>query len=124
MEQARGGRSIVEARTAAPGTSPEAYPLGTGRPPLKVDDLPEPEQVFAVPRIGAKALITLVVGPSLIALGLSIGSGEWILAPLAIGTEGWVGIGFVALISILLQALYNTEVGRYVLASGEVASLG
>jgi hypothetical protein len=64
MEQARGGRSIVEARTAAPGTSPEAYPLGTGRPPLKVDDLPEPEQVFGVPRIGAKALITLVIGPS------------------------------------------------------------
>jgi hypothetical protein len=30
----------------------------------------------------------------------------------------------VALISILLQALYNTEVGRYVLATGEVASLG
>jgi hypothetical protein len=124
MEQARLGRSVVEARTTAPGTSPEAYPLGTGRPPLTVDDLPEPEQVFAVPRIGAKALITLVVGPSLIALGLSIGSGEWILAPLAIGTEGWVGIGFVALLSILLQALYNMEVGRYVLATGEVASLG
>jgi hypothetical protein len=30
----------------------------------------------------------------------------------------------VALLSILLQALYNMEVGRYVLATGEVASLG
>jgi hypothetical protein len=115
---------VVEARTEAVGTPGETYPLGVGRPPLKVDDLPEPEQVFGVPRIGFKAMVTLVVGPSLIALGLSIGSGEWILAPLAIGTEGWVGIGFVALISILLQALYNTEVGRYVLATGEVASLG
>jgi hypothetical protein len=109
----------------AGGTAPSAaYALGVGRPPLAVDDLPEPEKTFGVPRIGLKALITLVIGPSLIALGLSIGSGEWILAPLAIGTEGWVGIGFVALISILLQALYNVEIGRYVLATGEVPSLG
>jgi hypothetical protein len=39
--------------------------------------------------------------------GLSVAGGEWILGPLAIGTEGWVEIGFVALISILLHALYN-----------------
>jgi hypothetical protein len=123
MESARGGSGIVEARSAQPGPA-GTYPLGVGRPPLKVDDLPEPEKVFGVPRIGLKAMVTLVVGPSLIALGLSVGSGEWILAPLAIGTEGWVGIGFVALISILLQAFYNMEVGRYVLATGEVASLG
>jgi hypothetical protein len=108
--------------TVAP-PAPE-YPLGTGRPPLAVGDLPEPEEAFGVPRIGRKALITLVIGPSLIALGLSVGSGEWILAPLAIGTEGWVGIGFVALISIVLQAFYNVEIGRYVLATGEVPSLG
>jgi hypothetical protein len=114
---------VVE-RSATVGAPAETYPLGTGRPPLKVDDLPEPEEVFETPRIGLKALVTLVVGPSLIALGLSVGSGEWILAPLAIGTEGWVGIGFVALISILLQALYNVQIGRYVMATGEVPSLG
>jgi hypothetical protein len=114
----------VEARSTSVGAPAETYPLGPGRPPLKVDDLPEPEQVFGVRRISPKALVTVVVGPSLIALGLSVGSGEWILAPLAIGTEGWVGIGFVALLSILLQTLYNMEVGRYVLATGEVASLG
>lgn len=109
----------MEARAAT-----EGYPLGVGRPPLNVGDLPTPEEAFATPRIGLKQTITLVIGPSLIALGLSIGSGEWILAPLAIGTEGWVGIGFVALISILLQALYNVEIGRYVVATGEVPSLG
>jgi hypothetical protein len=114
----------VDAHSAVEEATPQTYELGVGRPSLKVDDLPEPETVFGVPRIGPKALVTLVVGPSLIALGLSVGSGEWILAPLAIGTEGWVGIGFVALISILLQALYNMEIGRYVLATGEVASLG
>jgi hypothetical protein len=107
-------------RTTIAGT----YPLGVGRPPLNVDDLPTPEEAFQAKRIGLKETIALVIGPSLIALGLSIGSGEWILAPLAIGTDGWVGIGFVALISILLQAFYNVEIGRYVVATGEVPSLG
>ena len=65
-----------------------------------------------------------MIGPSLTALGLSIGSGEWLLAPLAIGINGWVGIGFVALVSIVLQALYNVEIGRYVVATGEVPSIG
>jgi hypothetical protein len=108
----------------ATGAAGGDYPLGVGRPPLKVDDLPEPEEVFGVSRIGLKATVMLVIGPSLIALGLSVGSGEWILAPLAIGTEGWVGIGFVALISIILQAFYNVEIGRYVVATGEVPALG
>ena len=48
-------------------------------------DLPTPEDVFEAPLIGFKQAVTLVIGPSLIALGLSIGSGEWLLAPLAIG---------------------------------------
>jgi hypothetical protein len=109
---------------AVGGIAPSTYQLGVGRPPLKVEDLPTPEEAFGAPRIGLKETIALVIGPSLIALGLSIGSGEWILAPLAIGTEGWVGIGFVALISILLQAFYNVEIGRYVVATGEVPALG
>lgn len=109
---------------APPGrVSGDVWPLGA-REPLGIDDLPTPESVFKAPRIGAKETVMLVVGPSLIALGLSIGSGEWLLAPLAIGINGWVGIGFVALVSIVLQALYNMEIGRYVLATGEVPSLG
>ena len=113
-------------RTRHTGTarrSGETWPLGV-REPLDVADLPTPENVFGVPRIGFKQAVTLVIGPSLIALGLSIGSGEWLLAPLAIGINGWVGVGFVALLSILLQALYNVEIGRYVLATGEVPSIG
>jgi hypothetical protein len=115
----------MEAHAAAPGsTATVSYRLGVGRPPLGVGDLPTPEEAFGARRIGLKETIALVIGPSLIALGLSIGSGEWILAPLAIGTNGWVGIGFVALISILLQAFYNVEIGRYVVGTGEVPSLG
>jgi hypothetical protein len=108
---------------AVTAPTPGSYELGAG-PPLGVDDLPTPEEAFGAPRIGVKETIMLVIGPSLIALGLSVGSGEWLLAPLAIGTDGWIGIGFVALVSILLQALYNVEIGRYVVATGEVPSIG
>jgi hypothetical protein len=114
----------VEPHAATGTTVAGTYPLGVGRPPLNIDDLPTPEETFGAKRIGLKQTIALVIGPSLIALGLSIGSGEWILAPLAIGESGWVGIGFVALISILLQAFYNVEIGRYVVATGEVPALG
>jgi hypothetical protein len=117
---------VSSAGGGAPQAPPtkETWPLGVSRPPLGVDDLPDPEEVFHAPRIGRKEIVTLVIGPSLIALGLSIGSGEWLLAPLAIGQGGWTGIGFVALISILLQAFYNMEIGRYVVATGEVPSIG
>ncbi len=101
----------------------ETWPLGA-RQPLGVADLPTPEEVFDVPHIGFSQAVKFVIGPSLIALGLSIGSGEWLLAPLAIGINGWIGVGFVAFVSIVLQALYNVEIGRYVLATGEVPSLG
>src|ERR687898_2106885 len=124
----KGRRDMAEygepgTRVVPPTARAGEYELGVG-PPLRVDDLPTPEAVFGAPRIGAKESVMLVVGPSLIALGLSIGSGEWLLAPLAIGLNGWVGIGFVALLSILLQALYNVEIGRYVMATGEVPSIG
>ena len=32
----------------------EVYPLGKSRPPLAVDDLPEPEEVFKVSRLGPR----------------------------------------------------------------------
>lgn len=66
------------------GAVGQAVQIGTGRPPLPLVDLPEPEEVFKVPRIGVKEAVTVVIGPSLIALGLSIGSGEWLLGPLAV----------------------------------------
>jgi hypothetical protein len=107
-----------------PNTVTEKYPLGTSRPPLDVDDLPEPEDVFKVSRLGPWQIIQFVIGPSLIALGISIGSGEWLLGPQAVGTFGFVGIGWVITVSALLQTFYNVEVSRYVVATGEVPIVG
>ena len=98
--------------------------LGVSRPPLAVEDLPEPEQVFGVSKIGPRELFMYALGPSLIALGISIGSGEWLLGPLAVGEFGFVGVGWVILVSAVLQTFYNVEISRYVMATGEAPVVG
>ena len=100
------------------------YSLGVSRPDLAVEDLPTPEEVFKVRRIGGRELAKFVVGPSLIALGISIGSGEWLLGPQAVGQFGFIGVGWVILISAVLQTFYNVECSRYVVATGEVPVVG
>jgi hypothetical protein len=55
---------------------------------------------------------------------VGIGSGEWLLGPLNVGQKGFVGIGWVITLSILLQVLYNIECSRYVMATGEVPIVG
>ncbi|GAA2414842.1 Nramp family divalent metal transporter [Nonomuraea africana] len=99
-------------------------PLGVSRPELVVTDLPQPEEVFGVQRIGPKELFKYAVGPSLIALGISVGSGEWLLGPQAVGQYGFVGVGWIITISALLQTFYNVECSRYVVATGEVPVVG
>ena len=59
-----------------------------------------------------------VIGPGAIFLGLALGSGDWILGPAA--TTRWgPGILWICTLSVLLQALLNTEMARYTLATGE-----
>src|SRR5215204_2023972 len=99
-------------------------PLGVSRPDLALGDLPTPEEVFGIRRLGAKELFKYAVGPSLIALGISIGSGEWLLGPQAVGQFGFVGVGWVILVSAILQTFYNVECSRYVVATGEVPVVG
>src|SRR5439155_1326927 len=58
---------------------------------------------------------------SMIALGVSIGSGEWLVGPRTVGgsSTGFIGIGWIVLVSAILQVFYNVEVGRFTLATGE-----
>ena len=105
------------------GTVPSIQ-IGVSRPPLPLYDLPTPEEVFNKPKIGGKELITCVLGPSMIALGVSIGSGEWLLGPLGFGKFGFIGLGFLVTISAILQTCYNVENARYTLATGEVPIVG
>jgi hypothetical protein len=107
-----------------PAVTVREHPLGVSRPPLGVDDLPVPEEVFKVSRLGPVQIVQFVIGPSLIALGIAIGSGEWLLGPQAVGTYGFIGVGWVITVSALLQTFYNVEISRYVVATGEVPIVG
>jgi len=98
--------------------------IGVSRPPLPLDDLPTPEEVFKVSKIGGKELVMCVLGPSMIALGVSLGSGEWLLGPLAFSKYGFLGLGWLITISAVLQVFYNVEAARYTLATGEVPIVG
>jgi hypothetical protein len=100
------------------------HQLGVSRPPLAVADLPEPEEVFKVRRLGPRELFMYALGPSLIALGISIGSGEWLLGPQSVGQFGFIGVGWVILVSAVLQTFYNVEISRYVMATGESPVVG
>lgn len=102
----------------------QTHPLGVSRPDLAMADLPTPEEVFRVRRLGPRELIQFAIGPSLIALGISIGSGEWLLGPLNVGQYGFVGVGWIITVSALLQTFYNVECARYVVATGEVPVVG
>ncbi len=64
-----------------------------------------------------------VVGPGVIVLGVSIGSGEFLLGPAAFVKYG-LSLLWVTLVAVFLQAIFNTEVMRYVVATGEPAFTG
>jgi hypothetical protein len=59
-----------------------------------------------------------VVGPGVIILGASIGSGEFLLGPAAFVKYG-LAILWVTLVATLLQTFFNQELMRYTLATGE-----
>jgi hypothetical protein len=63
------------------------------------------------------------VGPGVIALGVSIGSGEFLLGPAAFVQHGF-SLLWVVLIAITFQTIFNTEVMRYTLATGEPVFAG
>jgi hypothetical protein len=63
------------------------------------------------------------VGPGIIALGVSIGSGEFLLGPAAFVQHGF-SLLWVVLIAIAFQTVFNTEVMRYTLATGEPVFAG
>lgn len=75
-------------------------------PPLIYKDLPEP--------IGWKQM----VGPSILILGASIGSGEFVLWPYLTAHYGFA-IWWACMLGILTQFFVNMEIERWTLATGE-----
>jgi hypothetical protein len=64
-----------------------------------------------------------VTGPGVIVLGAAIGSGEFLLGPAAFVRHG-LSLLWVVGIAVTLQTIFNTEVMRYTLATGEPVFTG
>ncbi len=64
-----------------------------------------------------------VVGPGVIVLGVSIGSGEFLLGPTAFVRYG-LTLLWVTSVAVFLQTVFNTELMRYTVATGEPAFTG
>jgi uncharacterized protein YhhL (DUF1145 family) len=58
------------------------------------------------------------IGPGVIALGVAIGGGEWLLGPSVIVTYG-VALLWITTAAVLLQTVLNLEMARYTLYTGE-----
>ena len=86
-------------------------------PVFEVTDLPEP------PRdLNAKKLFA-IMGPAVIALGGTIGGGEWLVGPSLFVMWG-LGLLWVTTVSSLLQVFLNLEMCRYTLYTGEPITVG
>jgi hypothetical protein len=64
-----------------------------------------------------------VVGPGVIVLGVSIGSGEFLLGPAAFVRYG-LSLLWVTVVAVFLQTIFNTELMRYTVATGEPVFTG
>jgi len=88
----------------------------TGLEPWARAELPAPPPTHGLKVFG-------VIGPGVILLGSAIGSGEWLIGPATFVQYG-LALLWVALLAIFFQTVFNTELVRYTLATGEPAVVG
>ncbi|MBI5566501.1 MAG: Nramp family divalent metal transporter [Chloroflexi bacterium] len=81
-----------------------------------MSELPRPPATTGLNILG-------IIGPGAILLGLSLGSGEWLLGPAAFVRYG-LPLLWVTTVAVLLQTVLNTELIRYTLYTGESALTG
>ncbi len=89
---------------------PEVIPCHN-LPPARYRDLPAPPSWKKL------------VGPSVLLLGLSIGSGEFVLWPYITYQFGF-GVFWACMLGVLTQYFINMEIERWTLATGETAITG
>ena len=102
-----------EVKSVHPGeSSSRKLQVGsTAIPPWNVAELPEP------PRFQARHFFAMI-GPAIIAGGSAIGGGEWLMGPTVTARYGGALL-WLATVSILCQVVYNIEISRYTLYTGE-----
>jgi hypothetical protein len=88
----------------------------SGLDPWRLAELPLPPNPRGLAWLG-------VVGPGVIVLGASIGSGEFLLGPAVFVRHG-LSLLWVVGIAVFLQTIFNTECMRYTVATGEPVYTG
>ena len=88
----------------------------TGLAPWARAELPPPPDTRGLRLLG-------VVGPGAIVLGASIGSGEWLIGPATVVKYG-LSLLWVTGLAVTFQTVFNTELVRYTLYTGEPAFTG
>jgi hypothetical protein len=88
----------------------------TGLETWKRADLPAPPPTQGLKLLG-------VIGPGVILLGSAIGSGEWLIGPAAFVQYG-LALLWVTVVAVFFQTVFNTELLRYTLYTGEPAVVG
>lgn len=102
---------MAELSRATPSGQAAAEIRSDHLPAVTYRDLPEPQP------------LRKVIGPSVILLAGSIGSGEFVLWPY-ISTQTGLALVWLATIGVLTQYFLNMEIERYTLATGETAVTG
>ncbi len=103
---------MLDLKEGHPASASEApHPGSKQMPRWNVGELPE-APVFKW------STVWTFLGPGLLMGGAAIGGGEWLQGPLTTARFGG-GLLWLSTLSILGQVLYNIEISRYTLYSGE-----
>ncbi len=94
----------------------ESLESRSGLPRWEAADLPPAPRPVGLKWLG-------VVGPGVIVLGASIGSGEFLLGP-AVFVRYGLTLLWVTGVAVWLQTVFNTELMRYTVATGEPVFTG
>jgi Mn2+/Fe2+ NRAMP family transporter len=98
-------------------SSEEMVMFGT-KPIRVIDKLPTPEEVFKLPKLTWGNILTKVLGPAAIPLGMAIGSGEWLMGPSVAAAYG-LGLFWLVWVGMIQQTVYNCWWARMVVMTGE-----
>ncbi len=114
-EETQNSDSTIEAGDASDAMSGRQFEA----PRLGSREMPEwnTGELIEAPVFTSRNWFALL-GPGLIMGGSAIGGGEWLLGPKVTGVYGG-GLLWLATLSILGQVLYNIEISRYTLYTGE-----
>jgi hypothetical protein len=92
------------------------HPGSREMPRWELGELPAP------PRFTARSW-AMLIGPGLVMGGAAIGGGEWLLGPIVSARYGGALL-WLATLSILGQVVYNVEISRYTVFTGEPIFVG